>query len=44
MLLEIKLFVFVSGFESDQKKSFGCMSIKKKKKNLQDHETEINQK
>ena len=41
MLLQIKLFVFVSGFEP-RKKSFGCMSKKKKEKNLQDHETEKN--
>ena len=44
MLLQIKLFVFVSGFESNQEKKFWLYVKKEKEKNLQDHETEINQK
>ena len=43
ILLQIKLFVFVSGFESNQEKSSGCMT-KEIGKNLQHHETEINRK
>jgi hypothetical protein len=43
MLLQIKLFVFVSGFEP-RKKKFWLYVKKEKEKKLQDHETEKNRK
>ena len=43
MLLQIKLFVFVSGFEPRKRKVLAVCQ-KKKKKNLQDHEIEKNRK